>query len=73
IFKYFTTLYMTVKNADTYLSYTKEYEDFVDEKSTDIADIAFVQQNYLKDGIHMNRTFYRVWFRYLQMLMSPNL
>ena len=31
------------------------------------------QQNYLKDGIHMNRTFYRVWFRYLQMLMSPNL
>ena len=28
------------------------------------------QQNYLKDGIHMNRTFYRVWFRYLQMLMS---
>lgn len=28
------------------------------------------QANYLKDGIHMNRTFYRVWFRYLQMLMS---
>lgn len=31
------------------------------------------QQNYLKDGIHMNRTFYRVWFRYLQLLMGPNL
>jgi|GEM_PF-614250 len=28
------------------------------------------QANYLKDGIHMNRTFYRVWFRYLQMLMN---
>ena len=31
------------------------------------------KQKYLKDGIHMNRTFYRVWFRYLQMLMGPNL
>lgn len=51
VFKYFTTLYMTVKDADTYLSYTKEYEDFIDEKSTDIADIAFVQQNYLKEQI----------------------
>ena len=51
IFKYYTTLYMTLKDADTYLSYTREYEDFVDDRSTDIADIAFVQQNYLKDQI----------------------
>ena len=51
IFKYFTTLYMTLKDADTCLSYTREYEDFVDDRSTDIADIAFVQQNYLKDQI----------------------
>lgn len=28
------------------------------------------QKNYLDDGIHMNRTFYRVWFRYLKALLG---
>ena len=28
------------------------------------------QGNYLDDGIHMNRTFYRVWFRYLMALLG---
>lgn len=28
------------------------------------------QGNYLDDGIHMNRTFYRVWFRYLLTLFG---
>ena len=40
-------------------------------------DVAYVdstwivrQKNYLDDGIHMNRTFYRVWFRYLKALLG---
>lgn len=28
------------------------------------------QKNYQEDGIHMNRTFYRVWFRYLKALLG---
>ncbi len=28
------------------------------------------QKNYQEDGIHMNRTFYRVWFRYLKALFG---
>ena len=28
------------------------------------------QKNYQEDGIHMNRTFYRVWFRYLKVLLG---
>lgn len=51
VFKYYTTIYMTLKGSSDYLSYTDEYKKYIDDKSTDIADIAFVQQNYLKDQI----------------------
>ena len=51
ISEYYSTIYLTLKGADKYVSYTDKYKTYVEEKSQSVKDLAFEQQNYLKDKI----------------------
>ena len=47
--------------------FDQELRSICEETGVTYVDSTWIvrQGNYLDDGIHMNRTFYRVWFRYL--------
>lgn len=51
ISKYYTTMYITLKDASEYTSYTNEYKEFVDEKKEELSNIAYEQESYLKNKI----------------------
>ena len=48
--------------------FDQELRSICQENDVTYVDSTWIvrQKNYLDDGIHMNRTFYRVWFRYLK-------
>ncbi len=52
--------------------FDQELRSICQENDVTYVDSTWIvrQQNYLDDGIHMNRTFYRIWFRYLKALLS---
>lgn len=52
--------------------FDQELRSICQENDVTYVDSTWIvrQKNYLDDGIHMNRTFYRVWFRYLKALMG---
>ncbi len=52
--------------------FDQELRSICQENDVTYVDSTWIvrQQNYLDDGIHMNRTFYRVWFRYLKALLG---
>lgn len=52
--------------------FDQELRSICQENDVTYVDSTWIvrQQNYLEDGIHMNRTFYRVWFRYLKALLG---
>ena len=52
--------------------FDKELRSICQENDVTYVDSTWIvrQKNYLDDGIHMNRTFYRVWFRYLKALLG---
>ncbi|MBR2780320.1 MAG: ABC transporter permease [Eubacteriaceae bacterium] len=51
IFEYYTTMYLTLEDADTYISYTKDYDEFVESRKKDIQALADVQEPFLRDRI----------------------
>ena len=52
--------------------FDQELRNICQENDVTYVDSTWIvrQKNYLDDGIHMNRTFYRVWFRYLKALLG---
>ena len=52
--------------------FDQELRSICQENDATYVDSTWIvrQKNYLDDGIHMNRTFYRVWFRYLKALLG---
>ena len=52
--------------------FDQELRSICQENDVTYVDSTWIvrQKNYLDDGIHMNRTFYRVWFRYLKALLG---
>ena len=52
--------------------FDQELRSICEENDVTYVDSTWIvrQKNYLDDGIHMNRTFYRVWFRYLKALLG---
>lgn len=52
--------------------FNQELRNICQENDVTYVDSTWIvrQKNYLDDGIHMNRTFYRVWFRYLKALLG---
>ena len=52
--------------------FDQELRSICQENNVTYVDSTWIvrQKNYLDDGIHMNRTFYRVWFRYLKALLG---
>ena len=52
--------------------FDQELRSICQENDVTYVDSTWIvrQQNYLDDGIHMNRTFYRIWFRYLKALLG---
>ena len=52
--------------------FDQELRSICQENDVTYVDSTWIvrQKNYLDDGIHMNRTFYRVWFRYLKVLLG---
>ena len=52
--------------------FDQELRSICQENDVTYVDSTWIvrQKNYLDDGIHMNRTFYRVWFRYLKPLLG---
>ena len=52
--------------------FDQELRSICQENDVTYVDSTWIvrQKNYLEDGIHMNRTFYRVWFRYLKGLLG---
>lgn len=52
--------------------FDQELRSICQEKDVTYVDSTWIvrQQNYLDDGIHMNRTFYQIWFRYLKALLG---
>ena len=52
--------------------FDQELRSICQENKVTYVDSTWIvrQKNYLDDGIHMNRTFYRVWFRYLKALLG---
>ena len=52
IFDYYTTIYLTVKDADKQLSYTKGYQDYIDMMESSIESTKNHQQAYLRDKIY---------------------
>ena len=51
VFDYYTAMYLTVKGADQYMSYTDEYDNYIADKRIEIETAAYEQQNYLKDKL----------------------
>ena len=52
--------------------FDQELRSICQENDVTYVDSTWIvrQKNYLDDGIHMNRTFYRVWFRYLKSMLG---
>ena len=52
--------------------FDQELRSICQENDVTYVDSTWIvrQKNYLDDGIHMNLTFYRVWFRYLKALLG---
>ena len=52
--------------------FDQELRSICQENDVTYVDSTWIvrQKNYLDDGIHMNRTFYRVWCRYLKALLG---
>ncbi|MCQ2554255.1 MAG: hypothetical protein MJ171_01210, partial [Clostridia bacterium] len=48
---YYTCIYLTLDNASSYISYTDEYENFVEESVSDIKGFAIEQQEKRKEGV----------------------
>lgn len=51
IFEYYTTIYLTLDGSKDMLSYTKEYEEYINENKENVEYLAAAQQEYLKDKI----------------------
>ena len=51
VFKYYTTMYVTLDGSKDYLSYSREYNDYIDKAKLNVEDMAFEQQNVLKERI----------------------
>ena len=49
--EYYTTVYLTVNDADKLFSFSNEYEVFMEEASEDVASFAVAQQDQLKDKL----------------------
>ena len=52
ISEYYTTMYITLKDAEKYTSYSKQYKRFVEEKKDEITNIAYEQESFLKNRIY---------------------
>ena len=48
---YYTTIYLTLKDARNYQTFSREYTDFVLENKADLSVFAAVQQNVLKESL----------------------
>ena len=48
---YYTTIYLTLKDARNYQTFTKDYTDFVSEDKADLSVFASRQQNVLKESL----------------------
>ena len=51
ISEYYTTVFITLKDSRKLLSYTKDYERFVEKNSDPLKDTAFLRQDILKNKI----------------------
>ncbi len=49
--EYYSTVYLTLKDAEEETSFTKRYEDAVEEKKTEIGYFAGEQESYLRDKL----------------------
>ncbi|MBR3227894.1 MAG: FtsX-like permease family protein, partial [Erysipelotrichaceae bacterium] len=49
--EYYSTVYLTLEGSEKTLSYSKEYDDFIDSRMTDIENVAAEQQSYHRDNI----------------------
>ena len=52
MFDYYTTIYATLKDADSFISYTDPYEEFVDEHMVSLQTTKNHQEAYLRDKIY---------------------
>ena len=50
--EYYTTIYLTLNGSKQLISYTDEYNDFIDNNRYIVEDIAANQQSYLKNKIY---------------------
>ncbi|MBO4818726.1 MAG: ABC transporter permease, partial [Firmicutes bacterium] len=48
---YYTTVYLTLDGASKYVSYTDEYDEYIEDKKADIENFAAVQQEFRKAKI----------------------
>jgi len=51
IFKYYTTVFLTLDGSQEYISFSKEYENYISEHLNIVEEIANKQQDYLKEKI----------------------
>lgn len=51
ISEYYTTVYLTLEDADRYMSFSERYEEFIDEKKELVRELADRQQGYFRDRI----------------------
>ncbi|MBR4462886.1 MAG: FtsX-like permease family protein [Erysipelotrichaceae bacterium] len=52
IFDYYTSIYLKLKGTEKYISYTSEYEDYVETLTGSIESTKNHQQSYLRDRIY---------------------
>ncbi len=52
VFDYYTTIYLSVKDADKKMSYTAEYQSFVDDAVSFVEATKNHQEGYLRDKIY---------------------
>ena len=48
---YYTTMYLTLDGADSFLSNTDSYDEYIDEKKVDVENVVATQQSYLRDKL----------------------
>ena len=51
IYQYYTTMYLTLEGADEYISDTAAYEKYTKEKISDLENVVYEQQSFLKDRL----------------------